>query len=109
MAYSEDLAERIRANLEGNPAIEEKKMFGGLSFLLNGNMSVGVIGEELCVRVGTDAHEEALSEPGARIMDFTGRPMNGWVMVDSDGFPDDAGLEAWIERGVGFASTLPPK
>lgn len=109
MAYSEELADRIRDHLEGDPAIEEKKMFGGLSFLLNGNMSVGVIGDELCVRVGAESHEEALSEPGARKMDFTGRPMKGWVMVGSAGFPDDKGLKAWIDRGVGFASKLPPK
>ena len=109
MAYDEALAERIRDHLEGNPEIAEKKMFGGLSFLLAGNLAVGVIGDELCVRVGPDAGDEALNRPGARPFDMTGRPMKGWIMVGTPGIASEDDLAAWIERGVGFAAALPPK
>ena len=77
MAYNEETGERLREELETVADISERKMFGGISFLLGGNMAVGVVGEELCVRVGPDAFDEALKLPGARIMDFTGRPMRG--------------------------------
>ncbi len=109
MAYDEGLAERIRLHLGGQAGITEKPMFGGLSFLLDGNMSVGIVGEELCVRVGKDRHDELVAEPGARIMDFTGRPMKGWLFVAPEGFDSDADLAAWVGRGLEFAGSLPPK
>ena len=109
MAYSEELAERIRAHLEGNPKIDEKKMFGGLAFLLSGNMSVGIIGDELMVRVGKDAHDEMVALPGARIMDFTGQEMKGWLVVGTPGIKKEEALGEWVERGVTFASSLPAK
>ena len=83
MAYNEDTAERLREELATVADIDERKMFGGISFLLGGNMAVGGVGEELCVRIGPDAFDEAVELPGARIMDFTSRPMRGWVFVDS--------------------------
>lgn len=109
MAYDQGLAQRIREQLDEREGISEKKMFGGLAFLLNGHMLVGIVGEELCVRVGKDHGAEALAQPHARPMDFTGRVMNGWVYVAVDGFEADADLEAWIARGDRYASSLPPK
>jgi hypothetical protein len=84
-------------------------MFGGLSFLLGGNVACGVLGEELVVRVGPDAHEEALARPHARPMDFTGRPMAGWVYVAAAGVADEEALREWVEAGTRFAGRLPPK
>ena len=89
--------------------ISEKKMFGGLSFLLGGHMCVGIVGDELMVRVGADAHADALEQLHARPMDFTGRPMKGFVYVAAEGFESDADLREWIGRGVQFARDLPPK
>ncbi len=109
MAYDEALADRMRAHLEGVAGIEEKKMFGGLSFMLNGNLACGVIGDELCLRVGPVAYEDALGEPGVRLFDFSGRPMKGWVMVGGPGISDDEALGGWIQRGLDFAGSLPPK
>ena len=84
-------------------------MFGGLAFLLGGHMCVGVVGDELMVRVGPHAHEEALRQPHARKMDFTGRPMKGFVYVGREGFESDAGLRRWVARGADFAASLPAK
>lgn len=84
-------------------------MFGGLAFLLSGNMCVGVVGDELMVRVGPDAYREAMDQPHARKMDFTGRPMKGFVYVGCKGFESDADLGGWVARGIGFASSLPAK
>ena len=109
MAFDEGLAQRIRESLAEHEDVVERKMFGGLAFMLRGNMCVGVVGSELMVRVGPDAYEAALSEPPARAMDFTGRPMKGMVYVGCDGFEADADLERWIERGAGFAGSLPAK
>ncbi len=109
MAYDEGLAQRIRDRLASTGGITERAMFGGLSFLLNGNMAVGVVGEELCVRVGKDRHDALLAEPGARVMDFTGKPMRGWLFVGTDGCEADDDLAAWVGRGVAFAGSLPPK
>ncbi len=109
MAYNEETAQRLREELETVADISERKMFGGISFLLGGNMAIGVVGEELCGRVGPDAFDEALKLPGARIMDFTGRPMRGWVFVAPRGFADEKTLAAWVKRGTDFAGTLPPK
>ncbi len=109
MAYEEKLAARVRDELAGVVDVAEKKMFGGVSWLLGGNLAVGVIGDELCVRVGPDAFDEAVALPGARVFDFAGRPMNGWVMVDAAGVGDDLSLSDWVGRGLDFAGSLPPK
>jgi len=109
MAYDEGLAQRIREALEEREDVTERKMFGGLAFLLGGNMSVGIVGDELMVRVGPDAWKSALARPHAREMDFTGRAMKGFVYVGCEGFESDEDLEAWVGRGVAFAGSLPPK
>lgn len=109
MAYDEGLAQRLREALEDEPGLAEKKMFGGLAFLIGGHMCCGVVGDELMVRVGPDAYEEALAAPHAREMDFTGRPMRGLVTVGVEGFDADRDLRAWVERGARFARALPPK
>ncbi len=107
MAYDTKLATRI-SDLLPEP-LEEKKMFGGVGFLLNGNMACGVHKESLIVRVGPEAYAEALSRPHARIFDLTGREMKGWVMVAPEGCKDDASLSKWVQMGLFFARTLPPK
>ena len=84
-------------------------MFGGIAFMINGNMAVGVNGDELMVRVGKEAHEEATSRPGARTFDMGARPMMGWVSVAPEGFDSEEALDAWVERGVSYAQSLPPK
>ncbi len=109
MAYDEGLAQRIREQLEELEGVIEKKMFGGLCFMVQGHMSVGITAEDLMVRVGPDGHPEALAQPHARPMDFTHRPMKGFVFVGPEGFESDPDLEAWIERSLRFVSTLPPK
>lgn len=109
MAYDEQLADRIRAVVADHPGIGERKMFGGLAVLLNGNMACGVVGDELMVRVGPEAYEEALGLPHARPMDFTGKPMKGMVYVGVDGIAEDAELAAWVARGLDFAGSFPPK
>lgn len=109
MAYSEALADDIRSRLAGRPDLTEKQMFGGIAFMVGGNMAVGVSGDELMVRVGKEAHDEAVGLPGARTFDKSARPMRGWVMVSPDGIAAEAALDAWIDRGVAFAESLPPK
>ena len=109
MAFDEGLAERIRDVVGDDPGVEERKMFGGLAFLLHGHMACGIIGDELMVRVGPDAWAEALELPHAREMDFTGRSMKGMVYVGTAGFAEDDDLAGWVERGLAFAGSLPPK
>ena len=109
MAYSEQIAQRIRAALGGRPDLREQKMFGGIAFMLAGNMCVGVLGETLMARVGPEQYGEALVQPYARPMDFTGRPMRGFVYVEAEGFADEADLQAWVQRCIRFAESLPPK
>jgi TfoX/Sxy family transcriptional regulator of competence genes len=89
--------------------LTEKKMFGGLAFLLNGNMACGVHSDELIVRLDPDDTDAALAEPGARVFDMTGRPMKGWLLVDADGVAEDADLRRWIGRGVEYTRDLPSK
>ena len=84
-------------------------MFGGVGYLLHGNMACGVHKESLIVRVGPDNYEDALREEYTTVFDMTGRPMRGWVMVSRDAFLSPADLEKWIKRGISFAMTLPPK
>ncbi len=109
MAYDEALAVRIRAAFEGQPSVAEKKMFGGVAFMVSGNMACGVTSDELMVRVGPDNYEDALNCPHARPMDFTGRPMRGMVYVARPGFESDQDLAAWVESGASFARSLPAK
>jgi TfoX/Sxy family transcriptional regulator of competence genes len=109
MGYDEGLAERIRGLLEERPAVTEQRMFGGLAFLIRGHMTVGIVKDELMVRVGADAHADVIREPAVRPMDFTGRPLKGFVLVAADGIESDADLERWVERGVAFAASLPAK
>ncbi len=109
MAYDQGLAERVLDVLGDQPALTERRMFGGISFMLRGNYCCGVIDGDLVVRVGRDVHEAALSELHAREMDFTGRPMRGWVFVAGAGVDADEALRDWVGRGVEFALSLPPK
>ena len=109
MAYDEGLAERIRAVLEERGAVSERRMFGGLAFLVRGHMAVGIVKDELMVRVGPESYAGALSEPHARAMDFTGRPMKGLVFVSPEGLEADEDLQRWIERGLDYAASLPAK
>jgi len=109
VAFDEGLAERVRALLANEPDSHERKMFGGLCFLCSGNMACGIVGDELMVRVGPDAWTDALRQPHAREMDFTGRSMKGMVSVGVDGFTEDADLVTWVRRGATYARSLPPK
>jgi len=109
MAYDEGLAQRIREMIEERPGGSEKRMFGGLCFLLRDHMIAGVVGSELMVRVGAGAYREALSRPHAREMDFTGRALTGFVYVGEDGIAEDEDLRAWLEQGIAHAEGLPPK
>lgn len=109
MAYDEGLAQRIREALEGQAGIEEKKMFGGVGFMLNGNLACGVNQEDLIVRVGPKGYEAALDLPNTRVFDLTGRPMTGWLVVTPQGYETDEDLQSWVQRGVDFANSLPPK
>ena len=109
MAYSEELAERVREALDGRPGLVERKMFGGVAWMLEGKMACGVIGDELLVRLGRADAEAAKAEPHVGPMEFTGRAMGGFVLVDSEGVADSADLGRWVEAGAGFAESLPPK
>lgn len=108
MAYDLELAERIRAQLQGIPFVE-KKMFGGIGFLIGGNMSCGVYKDDLIVRVEPEKHDALLKKPHAKPFDITGRPMKGWLLVEPDGVRMNKQLAAWIKESVEFTSSLPPK
>lgn len=109
MAYDELLAARVLGALGPVPGLTEKKMFGGVAFMLHGNMAVGVSGGSLMVRVGPEQYDWALQQPGAREFDMTGRPMKGWVLVRGTAVQQEADLRTWVQRGVDFAASLPPK
>jgi hypothetical protein len=109
MAFDEYLAERVRALVARRRGFSEKKMFGGVGFLLHGNMCVGVWKEFLILRIGPEAYEEALDDPDVKEFDITGKPMRGWVMVEPTGIEQDAKLQAWMERAVNFVRELPRK
>ncbi|MBI2807836.1 MAG: TfoX/Sxy family protein [Planctomycetes bacterium] len=109
MTFDEYLAERIRAALVRKKGVVEKKMFGGVGFLLHGNMLVGVWKTSLIVRLGPEQTDDALLEPHVRVFDITGKPMKGWAMVDAPGLADDAALKDWIQRAWKFVSKLPKK
>ncbi|MGD9721154.1 MAG: TfoX/Sxy family protein [Pirellulales bacterium] len=109
MVYSKSLVARIKDALAGRRGVVDKKMFGGVGFLLHGNMLVGVWEHSLIARLGPEQGAAALDEPHVRAFDVTGRPMKGWVMIDPDGIDSDAQLRAWIERAMEFVVTLPAK
>jgi TfoX/Sxy family transcriptional regulator of competence genes len=108
MAYDEALAERLHERLDVDPAVRAKKMFGGLAFLTNGNMTVGVSGNELIVRLGPEGIEAALTRPGVRPFVVGGRGMRGWVLVAPDQL-DDPDLDGWIAEARAYVGTLPAK
>lgn len=109
MAFDEGVAQRLREALAGLDGVTEKKMFGGIAFMERGNMCCGVVNDILMARVGPDAYAEALEKPHAREMDFTGKPLKGFVYVDPPGFAEDEQLRAWIDLCRSFTSSLPAK
>ena len=108
MAYNLKLAERIRSALSGVPFVE-KKMFGGVGFLLNGNLACGVNKDDFIVRVDPEKHAALLKKPHVRPFDMMGRPMKGWLVIGADGLKTDKQLGTWVQESVAFARTLPPK
>jgi len=110
MAYDEGLAERIRGILADHQvSFREIRMFGGLAFMVRGHMTVGIMKDDLMVRVGPESHAKVLLEPHVRPMEFTGRPMKGLVLISAEGTDREADLECWIERALAFTGSLPPK
>jgi TfoX/Sxy family transcriptional regulator of competence genes len=109
MAYDEKLATRIREVLAAREGVQEKKMFGGIAFLLYGNMACGVNGPDMIVRIAPEETDDALAEPGVRLFDMSGRPMKGWIMVAPGATTNAMDLRRWIDRGTGYAASLPPK
>jgi len=109
MAYDELLLKKAREILAKIPGIKEQKMFGGIGFLLHGNMACGILNDDLIIRVGPAKYDKALNLAHARKFDITGRVMKGWVMVSGKEITTDNELAAWVQRGVSFAKTLPPK
>jgi TfoX/Sxy family transcriptional regulator of competence genes len=109
VAFDEGLGERIRAQFGGAPDVTEMKMFGGLAFLVAGNMACGILGDDLLVRVTRDDYDATLGLPHARPMEMGGRTMRGFVVVDGTGVAEDGDLRTWVDRGVAVARSLPPK
>ena len=109
MAYDEALAERVRDLLTLRGDVTERKMFGGIAWMVSGNMACGILGEDLIVRLGAEDGEQAIVEEHVRPFDFTGKPMKGAVFVEPAATAEPADLAGWVEAGVGFASSLPPK
>jgi TfoX/Sxy family transcriptional regulator of competence genes len=108
MTYNLKLTERIRLELAGIPFVE-KKMFGGIGFLLHGNMACGVYKEDMIVRVDPEKHNALLKKKHTKPFDITGRPMKGWLLVEADGYKSEKQISTWVKEGVEFALTLPPK
>ncbi len=109
MAYNEKLAERIRRHLLNRTDVVERKMFGGLAFMVRGHMCCGVVGNELMVRVGPEVYAAVLKEKHVREMNFTGKPLRGMVYVGAPALASAKQIERWIERGLHFVLTLPEK
>ena len=109
MAFSEELAGRVRVHLQDTPDYAEKKMFGGLAFMVRGHMCAGVLGDDLVVRVGRDMYDDTLDRAHVRPMDFTGRPMTGFVCVEPDGVASDAGMADFVDLALQFNLTMPAK
>jgi TfoX/Sxy family transcriptional regulator of competence genes len=110
MAYDEALAERVREQISARADVTEKKMFGGIAFMLGGNMAVGVRGDDLLVRLSQEDAQSALSEEGVRPFEMGGRRQpRGWVLVGGERISDDAGLREWVNAGADYAASLPAK
>jgi TfoX/Sxy family transcriptional regulator of competence genes len=109
VSYNEDVANRVRQAVAAHDGLSERKMFGGLCLMVNGNMFAGIMADELMLRVGPKRFEELLAKPGARPMDFTGRPMNGYLYVAPPAFATDNALSTWLEAALAFVETLPAK
>jgi TfoX/Sxy family transcriptional regulator of competence genes len=109
MAYDLALAQRVRELIKPSKEVTEREQFGGVAFLLGGNVACGVLGDELLVRVGPERHEEAMKSKGAKPFSLTGRPSKGWILVGQAGLKPPANLRKWVEMGLDFAKTLPAK
>ena len=109
MVYDEMLAARVRDLVKDIPGFDEKKMFGGVGYLLNGNMACGVNKKDLIIRVGPEGYESGLQKPHTKQFDMTGRPMTGWIVVKEEGHTSDNDLAGWVQKGVESAISLPPK
>ena len=109
MAFDEGLAQRLREIFEPEAEVDEKKMFGGLVFMLSGHMCCGVDKDHLMARVGPAQYDQALDHPHACVMDFTGKPLTGFIYVDAEGLESDKELTAWVYQCIDFVRTLPPK
>jgi TfoX/Sxy family transcriptional regulator of competence genes len=109
MAYSEELADRVRDAVDGRPGVTERKMFGGIAWMVSGNMACGIIGEDLTIRLEREDAEAALGEEHVGPMEFTGRPMRGFIMVEAAGIEDDVDLGRWVDAAADFAESLPAK
>ena len=109
MAYDENTASRLRAELGTLPGLTEKKMFGGIAFMIGGNMACGVMRDDLIVRVGAAQYAASLAQPGARVFDFSGKPMAGWVMVAPEGYTSEVDLARWVKLAVAYVGAMPAK
>jgi len=109
MAFDNHLADRIRKQLADEKGLTERKMFGGIGFLLNGNMCCGVIGAEVVIRLDPEQTDRALANKHTRIFDFSGRPMKGWIYVGAKAVETDGDLKHWLQIGLKYARSLPPK
>lgn len=109
MSYDEGLFQRISMLLKGTKGVEPKKMFGGICFMHKGNMLCGIDGQRLMVRVGPDQYNHTLSLKHASVMDITGKPMKGFIFVSGEGYKTNKGLSKWLDLGLNFTATLPPK
>jgi hypothetical protein len=109
MAYDLKLAQRVRTTIGSASGLSEREQFGGIAFLVRGNVACGIIGEDLLVRVGPDMHEAAMKMKGAKPFSLTGRPSKGWVLASRSGLKGPATLKQWVDMGLEFARSLPPK
>ncbi len=109
MAFDEALAARVRGVLSASKGLAEKRMFGGIAFLVNGNMCCGVHGDELIVRLAPERAEDALDQPHVRVFDLTGRPMKGWLLIGPGGVANEDDLSSWVDQAMAFAGSLPAK
>lgn len=109
MAYDETLAKRIDKALQGIPNLEKKKMFGGIAYMVKGHMCVGVVNDMLMARVGPDQYSDCLNQKHTQEMTFTGKPLKGMIYVEYEGMASEIQLTKWIEKCLGFVSTLPDK